>query len=246
MYSGDKVFYGLKLSKNNIFKLLFNYICTNNLQNYIYEHELFKKSYIIYKDDDDEIDGIYFNNIKLDENESSDDDNYEEDENDYDYDNEEDDDDDVNEEEDDDDNEKEDENEDENSDNDENKILLNIYELITDDEDDLQNMILLLLKILSFKHLRLLSPSCCNDNGTTFLGIKLGSNHITHRYIIDKYKNFHNYYNDYMNNVIIMKNKMKRNKKSYDNEFNKLTDIKPRIYSMANDCYRCTGEADCI
>ena len=37
-----------------------------------------------------------------------------------------------------------------------------------------------------------------------------------------------------MNNVIIMKNKMKRNKESYDNEFIKLIDIKPRIYSMAN------------
>ena len=37
-----------------------------------------------------------------------------------------------------------------------------------------------------------------------------------------------------------MKNKMKRNKEFYDNEFNKLIDIKPRIYSMANGCYRCT------
>ena len=100
-------------------------------------------------------------------------------------------------------------------------------------------MIILLLKILSFKYLALLSASCCNDDGTIYLGIKLGSNHITHRYIIDKYKNFQNYYDNYMNNVIIMKNKMKRNKKLYDNEF-KLIDIKPKIYSMANDCYRCT------
>jgi hypothetical protein len=45
-----------------------------------------------------------------------------------------------------------------------------------------------------------------------------------------------------MNNVIIMKNKMKRNKELYDNEFNKLIDIKPKIYSMANDCYRCTWD----
>jgi hypothetical protein len=29
---------------------------------------------------------------------------------------------------------------------------------------------------------------------------------------------------------------MKKNKELYDNEFNKLIDIKPRIYSMANDC----------
>ena len=35
MYTGDKVFYGLKLSKNKIFRLLFNYICKNELQNYI-------------------------------------------------------------------------------------------------------------------------------------------------------------------------------------------------------------------
>jgi hypothetical protein len=248
MYSGDKVFYGLKLSKNKIFKLLFNYICANNQQNSIYNHELFKDTYTIYKDDNnyDEIDKIYINNINLDEydisdvvvdndiedNDIKDNDEDDSDEDDYEYDDENDyvieSDDDID---DDDDHYKQ-----------ENKILLSIYELIKDegDDDDLQNMILLLLKILSFKHLTLLSPSCCNDDGTTFLGIELGSNHVTHRYIIDKYKNFHNYYNDYMNNVIIMKNKMKRNKESYDNEFSKLIDTKPRIYSMANDCYRCT------
>ena len=56
--------------------------------------------------------------------------------------------------------------------------------------------------------------------------------------MIYKYKNFNNYYNNYMNNIRIMKNKMKRNKQLYDNEFNKLIDIniKPRIYSMANEC----------
>ena len=43
MYTGDKVFYGLKLSKNKIFRLLFNYICKNELQNYIYEHEFRSK-----------------------------------------------------------------------------------------------------------------------------------------------------------------------------------------------------------
>jgi hypothetical protein len=30
-----------------------------------------------------------------------------------------------------------------------------------------------------------------------------------------------------MNNLIIMKNNMKKNKELYDNEFNKLIDIKP-------------------
>jgi hypothetical protein len=45
--------------------------------------------------------------------------------------------------------------------------------------------------------------------------------------MIYKYKNFNNYYNNYMNNLIIMKNKMKKNKELYDNEFNKLIDIKP-------------------
>jgi hypothetical protein len=251
MYSGDKVFYCLKLSKNKIFKLLFNYICINELQNIIYNHELFKKTYIIYKDDNnnDEIDKIYINNINLDEYENSDvvEDNYIEDNDDV-----EDNDENDNNSDDDDyddgndyviDSDEDFDNEDiDDNYNEENKILLSIYELIKDegDEDDLQNMILLLLKILSFKHLTLLYPSCCNDDGTAFLGIELGSNHITHRYIIDKYKNFHNYYDDYMNNVIIMKNKMKRNKESYDNEFNKLIDIKPRIYSMANSCYRCT------
>ena len=245
MYSGDKVFYGLKLSKNKIFKLLFNYICSNDLQNIIYNHELFKKTYIIYKDDNDDIDKIYINNINFEnndndvDNDNNDNDNNDDYDNDYDDDNYDDDYDEndyVIESDDDDDD------DDDDHYNEENKILLSVYELIKDegDDNDLQNMILLLLKILSFKHLTLLSQSCCNDDGTTFLGIELGSNHVTHRYIIDKYKNFHNYYNDYMNNVIIMKNKMKRNKESYDNEFNKLIDIKPRIYSMANDCYRCT------
>jgi hypothetical protein len=239
MYSGDKVFYGLKLSKDKIFKLLLNYICTNELQNSIYNHELFKKAYTIYKDaDDDEIDKIYIHDINLYEYENSDDDVEDNDKNDNNSDEEEE------EEDEEDDNNSDDDDIDDNYYNEKNKILLSIYDIIKDEDDkygdDLQNMILLLLKILSFKHLTLLSPSCCNDDGTTYLGIKLGANHITHRYIIDKYKNFHNYYDNYMNNVIIMKNKMKRNKELYDNEFNKLIDTKPKIYSMANDCYRCT------
>jgi hypothetical protein len=242
MFSGDKVFYGLKLSKDKIFKLLLNYICTNELQNSIYNHELFKEAYTIYKNDDDEINKIYIHNINFYENENSDDD----DNNEYEDDNNQDEYEDDNNQDEDDNNEYEyeDEDIDDNYYNEKNKILLSIYDIIKDegdkDEDDLQNMILLLLKILSFKHLTLLSPSCCNDDGTTFLGIKLGSNHITHRYIIDKYKNFHNYYDNYMNSVIIMKNKTKINKELYDSEFNKLIDTKPIIYSMANDCYRCT------
>jgi hypothetical protein len=241
MFSGDKVFYGLKLSKDKIFKLLLNYICTNELQNSIYNHELFKKVYTIYKNDDDEIDKIFIHDINLYEYDNSDDD---EDDNDVEDDIEDNDVEDDIEDNDDNNSDDDDDDIDDNYYNEKNKILLSIYEIIKDegdkDGDDLQNMILLLLKILSFKHLTLLSPSCCNDDGTTYLGIKLGANHITHRYIIDKYKNFHNYYDNYMNNVIIMKNKMKRNKELYDNEFNKLIDIKPKIYSMANDCYRCT------
>jgi hypothetical protein len=252
MYSGDKVFYGLKLSKNKIFKLLFNYICTNELQNTIYNHELFKKTYTIYKDLD-EINKIFINNINLD---------------DYDYDLDQDNKNDQNQDQNQDlDNDKnQDQNQnidldeddknyniidsDDNYDidekyyNEENKILLSIYELIRDegDDNDLHNMILLLLKILSFKYLTLLSPTFWeednedNVNNTTFLGIELGYNDITHHYMIYKYKNFNNYYNNYMNNIRIMKNKMKREKQLYDNEFNKLIDIKPRIYSMANEC----------
>jgi DNA-directed RNA polymerase subunit delta len=252
MYSGDKVFYCLKLTKNKIFKLLLNYIYTNELQNSVYNHELFKKTYIIYKNgdsDDDKIDKIYINNINFDEYDNNDvvknndiEDNDEN--NDENYDNSDNSDDDYDDENDyviDSDEDFDNEDIDDNY-NEENKILLSIYELIKDEgnDDDLKNMILLLLKILSFNYLTLLSPSCCNDDGTTFFGIELGSNHITHRYIIDKYKNFHNYYDNYMNNVIIMKNKMKRNKELYDNEFNKLIDTKPMIYCMANDCYRCT------
>jgi hypothetical protein len=249
MYSGDKVFYGLKLSKNKIFKLLLNYICTNELQNTIYNHELFKKTYTIYKDLD-EINKIFINNINLDDynpdpdpnldpnldpnpdpnpdqNQENDlDQNQENDEdynleNDYIIDSE--------------------DNIDKKYYNEENKILLSIYELIKDegDDNDLNNMILLLLKILSFKYLTLLSPSFFEEDkeyNVDFLGIELGYNDITHHYIIYKYKNFNNYYNNYMNNIRIMKNKMKRNKELYDNEFNKLIDIKPRIYSMANEC----------
>jgi len=247
MYSGDKVFYGLKLSKNKIFKLLFNYICTNELQNTIYNHELFKKTYTIYKDLD-EINKIFINNINLNDydqdpnqNQENNQDPNQNQENDQDPNQ------DQNQE-----NDEDDENyniidSDDNYDidekyyNEENKILLSIYELIKDegDDNDLHNMILLLLKILSFKYLTLLSPTFCeedNENNTTFLGIELGYNDITHHYMIYKYKNFNNYYNNYMNNIRIMKNKMKRNKESYDNEFNKLIDIKPRIYSMANEC----------
>ena len=252
MYSGDKVFYGLKLSKNKIFKLLLNYICTNQLQNTIYNHELFKKTYTIYKDLD-EINKIFINNINLDdldqdhnqnqnqENDQNQDQNQENDEDqNQELDNDEDDEDDKNyyiiDSED---------NIDDEYYNEENKILLSIYELIKDegDDNDLHNMILLLLKILSFKYLTLLTPSFWeedNENNTNFLGIELGYNDITHHYMIYKYKNFNNYYNNYMNNIRIMKNKMKRNKQLYDNEFNKLIDIdiniKPRIYSMANEC----------
>jgi hypothetical protein len=242
MYSGDKVFYGLKLSKNKIFKLLLNYICTNELQNTIYNHELFKKTYTIYKDLD-EINKIFINNINLDDdgdnddqenNQNNDDDNDNDNDNDDDNDNDEDynlENDYIIDSED---------NIDDNYYNEENKILLSIYELIKDegDDNDLHNMILLLLKILSFKYLTLLTPSFYEENNeynNDFLGIELGYNDITHHYIIYKYKNFNNYYNNYMNNIRIMKNKMKKNKKLYDNEFNKLIDIKPRIYSMAND-----------
>ena len=261
MYSGDKVFYGLKLSKNKIFKLLFNYICTNELQNTIYNHELFKKTYTIYKDLD-EINKIFINNINLDdydldqdhnqdqnqENDQNQDQNQENDQN-QDQNQENDQNQDL-------DNDEDDKNyniidSDDNYDidekyyNEENKILLSIYELIKDegDDNDLHNMILLLLKILSFKYLTLLSLLCYNEdnednednkNNTNFLGIELGYNDITHHYMIYKYKNFNNYYNNYMNNIRIMKNKMKINKELYDNEFNKLIDIKPRIYSMAN------------
>jgi hypothetical protein len=242
MYSGDKVFYGLKLSKNKIFKLLLNYICTNELQNTIYNHELFKKTYTIYKDLD-EINKIFINNINLDDdgdnddqenNQNNDDDNDNDNDNDDDNDNDEDynlENDYIIDSED---------NIDDNYYNEENKILLSIYELIKDegDDNDLHNMILLLLKILSFKYLTLLTPSFYEENNeynNDFLGIELGYNDITHHYIIYKYKNFNNYYNNYMNNIRIMKNKMKRNKQLYDNEFNKLIDIKPRIYSMAND-----------
>jgi hypothetical protein len=245
MYSGDKVFYGLKLSKNKIFKLLLNYICTNELQNTIYNHELFKKTYTIYKDLD-EINKIFINNINLDDynsgfdldnNDDNDDQNKDLD-NDLDNDNDEDynynfENDYIIDSED---------NIDDEYYNEENKILLSIYELIKDegDDNDLHNMILLLLKILSFKYLTLLTPSFWeedNENNTNFLGIELGYNDITHHYMIYKYKNFNNYYNNYMNNIRIMKNKMKRNKQLYDNEFNKLIDIniKPRIYSMANE-----------
>ena len=238
MYSGDKVFYGLKLSKNKIFKLLLNYICTNQLQNTIYNHELFIKTYTIYKDLD-EINKIFINNINLDDYNSG-----------FDLDNDDDNDNLVNNDDND------DNNDNDNDDNDyiidsedyiddeyyneENKILLSIYELIKDegDDNDLHNMILLLLKILSFKYLTLLSPSFLeegNENNINFLGIELGYNDITHHYMIYKYKNF----NNYMNNIRIMKNKMKREKQLYDNEFNKLIDIdiniKPRIYSMANE-----------
>jgi hypothetical protein len=250
MYSGDKVFYGLKLSKNKIFKLLLNYICTNELQNTIYNHELFKKTYTIYKDLD-EINKIFINNINLDDYDQDNNNDQNQDQ-DLDPNHNQDQDLDPNQNLD---NNEDDENyyiidSDDNYDidekyyNEENKILLSIYELIKDegDDNDLHNMILLLLKILSFKYLTLLSPTFLeednenNENNTTFLGIELGYNDITHHYMIYKYKNFNNYYNNYMNNIRIMKNKMKRNKQLYDNEFNKLIDVKPRIYSMANEC----------
>lgn len=249
MYSGDKVFYGLKLSKNKIFKLLLNYICTNELQNTIYNHELFKKTYTIYKDLD-EINKIFINNINLDDYDQDNNNDQNQDQ-DLDPNHNQDQDLDPNQENDKDNNE-DDENyyiidSDDNYDidekyyNEENKILLSIYELIKDegDDNDLNNMILLLLKILSFKYLTLLSPSFFEEDkeyNVDFLGIELGYNDITHHYMIYKYKNFNNYYNNYMYNIRIMKNKMKREKQLYDNEFNKLIDIKPRIYSMANEC----------
>ncbi len=223
MYTGDKVFYGLKMSKNKIFKLLFKYICNNELQNYIYDHELFKKSYIIEKDSNNEINTIGFNNINLNyialnyenDNKKSDDDKEESDDD------------------------KEESDDDKENDKPQNQILLNIYKYIIDDDDRLKNMILLLFKILSFKYLIFLYQSCCDNKGIIFLGIELGRNYVTYRGIIDEYKNFNDYYNDFTNNILIMKKNIEKNKKLYDKQFKKLN-IKPKIYSMANDCYRCT------
>jgi hypothetical protein len=247
MYTGDKVFYGLKLSKNKIFRLLFNYICKNELQNYIYEHELFKKSYIIDKDSNDEIDAISFNDINLnsiklnndvivsqsnDEGETSESESSDSESSLSDKD------------------EKNDKDvckafEDNNDDDKDtckpqNRILLTIYEFIIDDDDRVKDMILLLFKILSFKYLTFLYQSCCDDKGIIFLGIELGRNHVTYRGIIDEHKSFNDYYDDFTNNILIMKKNMKQNKKLYDEQFKKLINIKPKIYSMANDCYRCT------
>jgi hypothetical protein len=253
MYTGDKVFYGLKLSKNKIFRLLFNYICKNELQNYIYEHELFKKSYVVDKDSNDEIDAISFNDIDLnsitlnndvivsqsnDEDESIDSESSDDEASDC-------------EESDNDNNDDKDDKDvckafEDNNDDDkdtckpQNRILLTIYEFIIDDDDRVKDMILLLFKILSFKYLTFLYQSCCDDKGIIFLGIELGRNHVTYRGIIDEHKNFNDYYDDFTNNILIMKEKIKKNKILYDEQFKKLINIKPKIYSMANDCYRCT------
>ena len=246
MYTGDKVFYGLKLSKNKIFRLLFNYICKNELQNYIYEHELFKKSYTVDKDSNDEINSIDFNDINLDSiklnndvivSQSNDEDNSES----SDDESKESDDESSDSEESDNDNKDDKDDKDvckafeDNNDDDkdtckpQNRILLTIYEFIIDDDDRVKDMILLLFKILSFKYLTFLYQSCCDDEGIIFLGIELGRNHVTYRGTIGEHKSFHDYYDDFTNNILIMKKNGK-----------KLINSKPKIYSMAHDCYRCT------
>lgn len=72
-------------------------------------------------------------------------------------------------------------------------------------------MILLLFKILSFKYLTFLYQSCCDDEGIIFLGIELGRNHVTYRGTIGEHKSFNDYYDDFTNNILIMKKKMGKN-----------------------------------
>jgi hypothetical protein len=103
---------------------------------------------------------------------------------------------------------------------------------------------------LQFKYIDVMCPSCCNfkyyeyyqENSNIYIGADLGRNDIVYRDNIRMYDDFEQYYESYTKEVVVMKEKIEREKLLIEEEIRQLgvDDCTPKIYSMANDCQRCT------
>lgn len=98
---------------------------------------------------------------------------------------------------------------------------------------------------LNLKNINVLRPSCCNFNrynNTIYIGAKLGKNDIAYRDNVREYDDFEQYYNSYIKDVLMIKTKIENEKLLIEAEIEGLgiDDRKPKIYTMANDCERCT------
>lgn len=114
-----------------------------------------------------------------------------------------------------------------------------------DDLSDCEKLTVLdaIIKFLGFQFLRVIGASCCNldYSNTLYIGVELGSNHVAYREQVRQYDNFASYQKAYMNEVVKMNTLLNENQAKYEKEFKiLLADCVPKIFSMANDCYRCT------
>lgn len=98
---------------------------------------------------------------------------------------------------------------------------------------------------LKLKHIDVLCPSCCNFNvynRTIYIGAKLGKNDVAYRDSVRDYDDFEKYYNSYIKSVLMMNTKIQNEKLFIDEEIRHIgiKECNPKIYTMANDCERCT------
>ena len=97
--------------------------------------------------------------------------------------------------------------------------------------------------------IKLIKAPCCyfNDYGDehskVYLGVELCYNNIISRFDISSFDTFKEYNDFYTDGVKNTKKELKNNKKQYIKDLKKIlpkTMIKPRFYSLPNDCYSCT------
>lgn len=65
---------------------------------------------------------------------------------------------------------------------------------------------------LKMKHIDVLRSPCCNFskyNSTIYIGAKLGKNDVAYRDSVREFKDFEEYYNSYIKDLLIMKTKLK-------------------------------------
>lgn len=97
--------------------------------------------------------------------------------------------------------------------------------------------------------IQLLKPPCCffdesdEDFDKVYFGVVLTSNQIISRYEIYKFNNFDEYNDFYTSGINEAKNKLEENKELYIQDLEKLlpkSKVKPKFYSLPNDCYTCS------
>ena len=99
---------------------------------------------------------------------------------------------------------------------------------------------------LGFEHIDLHSPACYNykSRGELYIGVELGRNYIAYRDSIETFDSIQDYQEFFMrgfNRIMANMTPSKKNENEYDMELKKLfPTIKPKVYSMANDCETCT------